>query len=469
MNRPSVLAQVVFALLLIAGSATGAVAAEPSTPRIHGATVEGPAVVEITDERVYLWQNESGTISFTFESGANKTFYTFCARVEVADGKMRELACRQQTVKANSSTRIALPFDRFPSGATGRRNVTITATEGFDGSGPPAASALLSSTVMTRQGDLDGDGLTNEQEIAFNTSYETSDTDSDGLNDKSELVNHRSSPLLADTDGDGLRDQQEISAGTNVTIRDSDGDGLLDGREKDMATDPLQKDSDGDGLSDGRELAHKTDPTVADSDDDGLEDGAEVKTFGTDPHKDDSDGDGVPDGKEVELGINPARVDSDGDLLDDGTELNLGTDPSSAGTLLGGLGAALLLIGVLGRWYSRSDAVDLKTLRARIEALRSELMGDEREAERPSAGDRRGESPAPMPLSDDGRVIEMLREAGGQLRQSEIVDRTEWSKSKVSRLLSKMEEDGLITKVNIGRENVITLPDEHPEVSQSTP
>lgn len=60
-------------------------------------------------------------------------------------------------------------------------------------------------------------------------------------------------------------------------------------------------------------------------------------------------------------------------------------------------------------------------------------------------------------LTDEDRVVRILEEEGGKMKQAEIVDRTDWSKSKVSMLLSNMEEDGKISKLRLGRENVIEL------------
>lgn len=60
-------------------------------------------------------------------------------------------------------------------------------------------------------------------------------------------------------------------------------------------------------------------------------------------------------------------------------------------------------------------------------------------------------------LSDEGQVVRLLVESEGRIRQHEITERTGWSKSKVSRILSRMYDDGMIEKASIGRENVITL------------
>ncbi len=66
-------------------------------------------------------------------------------------------------------------------------------------------------------------------------------------------------------------------------------------------------------------------------------------------------------------------------------------------------------------------------------------------------------------LSDEDRVLKLLDENGGRMKQVNIVDETEWSKSKVSMLLSDMEEEGLISKLRVGRENIISKAGEEPD------
>ncbi|MFB6299042.1 MAG: helix-turn-helix transcriptional regulator [Halobacteriales archaeon] len=70
-------------------------------------------------------------------------------------------------------------------------------------------------------------------------------------------------------------------------------------------------------------------------------------------------------------------------------------------------------------------------------------------------------------LTDEDRVRQLLREHGGRMRQSQIVEETGWSKSKVSMLLSEMEDGETINKLRIGRENIITLPGHEPEAMNS--
>ncbi len=72
------------------------------------------------------------------------------------------------------------------------------------------------------------------------------------------------------------------------------------------------------------------------------------------------------------------------------------------------------------------------------------------------------ESVDPELLSDEERVLRLLDERGGRMKQGRIVEETGWSNAKVSQLLSKMDENDEIEKLRIGRENLITLPEVDP-------
>jgi hypothetical protein len=63
-------------------------------------------------------------------------------------------------------------------------------------------------------------------------------------------------------------------------------------------------------------------------------------------------------------------------------------------------------------------------------------------------------------LSDEERVERLLEENGGRMKQGNIVSETGWSNAKVSQLLSAMDEDERVDKLRIGRENLISLPDQ---------
>ncbi|XGI83456.1 helix-turn-helix transcriptional regulator [Halorutilales archaeon Cl-col2-1] len=63
-------------------------------------------------------------------------------------------------------------------------------------------------------------------------------------------------------------------------------------------------------------------------------------------------------------------------------------------------------------------------------------------------------------LTDEDRVVRLLRQNDGRMKQASIVEETGWSKSKASMVLSDMEDEGRISKLRLGRENVIDLEED---------
>lgn len=70
-------------------------------------------------------------------------------------------------------------------------------------------------------------------------------------------------------------------------------------------------------------------------------------------------------------------------------------------------------------------------------------------------------------FSDEERVITLLEAQDGRMKQVDIVDQTDWSKSKVSMLLSDMESEGTISKLRVGRENIVSLAGHEPDAAGS--
>ncbi|MDS0220964.1 hypothetical protein NDI54_06345 [Haloarcula sp. S1AR25-5A] len=349
----------------------------------------------------------------------------------------------------------------------------------------------LADTAEIRHGtdptnvDTDGDGLTDEREIAVGTNPTVVDTDGDGLSDQRE-VSGKTDPTDADTDNDGVVDGRELEIGTNPVAEDTDEDGVADGRELSLDTNPTVADTDGDGLTDGQELDAGTDPMVADTDGDGLDDSEELDN-GTSPVTADSDGDGLSDGREVsELGTNPLAADSDGDFLSDPQELAWGTNPNSALTpawvtssLLGFLiGTGLTVLAIRRGWVTELSTAARLFVYRRLE-LDRDIIEVNREIEArdgepsDSAGVDADTAAAAFEQADreftpDERLVKlMLRAESGRMHQTDIVEATDWSKAKVSRLLSKMVDDDEVVKIRLGRENLICLERAKPAAANS--
>ena len=499
---------VALSLLLAVLFAPAPVAGASDTANINSITYAGDAVVNETAG--IAWTEGSVNVVVTVRNTGSAGQHTVC----IAGGGSE--SCSQKYISENQQERVVIGANAFQSGP-GNRSLDVRVVKGINANADPVATAQTTLTTYNPQGDADGDGLRNRDEVKAGTRLDVRDSDKDGLEDGPEVNNHGTDPLNPDTDGDGFRDSEEVLKGTDSLNPDSDGDSLTDGQEIENGSDPTVPDTDGDGLNDDEEVnRHGTDPTVPDTDGDGLNDGEEVNQHGTDPTEpdsdgdgldddeevvqdtdpteSDSDGDGLSDGQESELVTDPTDPDTDNDLLNDGLEVRIGTNPDSAvSALFLGVVALLALLGV-AHVLVRRGLGSVENHPVVPERLRPAVRRGRRTAERASSwivdktslgsADRHAsnghdtertietpadarEPPEPTVLSDEEKTIKLLREHGGRLPQREITEQSEWSKSKVSRLLSKMEEEGLITKINLGRENLIALNDDVPDGMQS--
>lgn len=86
----------------------------------------------------------------------------------------------------------------------------------------------------------------------------------------------------------------------------------------------------------------------------------------------------------------------------------------------------------------------------------------ERLLDRSSADERSGDSGADGPASRDPwtpeeRVLTLLDDNGGRMWQQGIVSETGYSEAKVSRLLTDLEEDGIVDRNWSGGEKLVVL------------
>jgi DNA-binding MarR family transcriptional regulator len=399
-------------------------------------SLSGLGIAARQNGTTYVWQDGRLDLSVTMFPLQNAGEHQLCLDVANERGTVvaRE-TCRQVDVRSHGS-RTTFELQSLDTNATGPHTLVLT-LEDFD----TTQTTRLPVVVVSRDGDLDDDSLNNTREIELGTGIDDPDTDSDGLLDGLELTKYESDPTMADSDQDGLRDGRENNIGTGLTNPDSDGDGLTDGEEvNEYGTDPLEADTDGDGLSDAREIELGTEPDEPDSDTDGLDDAREVE-LGTDPTDPDTDDDGLNDGAELEQGTDPLATQSP---ADPGPSNLWGITNQSAVFLLGA-GTLVAGLAVVAGYVRRREPPTTAS-----DSVEPTAAAESADAEEPVDTDL---------LSPEQHVMHLLETNDGQMKQSQFVEETDWSKAKVSRKLSRLEEDGKIKRVRIGRENVVTYPD----------
>jgi uncharacterized membrane protein len=140
--------------------------------------------------------------------------------------------------------------------------------------------------------------------------------------------------------------------------------------------------------------------------------------------------------------------------------------------LLAGVGAVALLAVVAGGWMLRRrdrDTPPPAEPPATPDAEASDVPpagADADGAAADTADNRETEAADDVDLSllsDEERIEHLLERNDGRMKQATIVDEVGWSDAKVSQLLSAMAEEGRVDKLRLGRENLISLPDDGDE------
>ncbi|AQL43858.1 hypothetical protein BV210_14600 [Halorientalis sp. IM1011] len=138
-----------------------------------------------------------------------------------------------------------------------------------------------------------------------------------------------------------------------------------------------------------------------------------------------------------------------------------------AGVLVVAVGAGAGIAwrnGLFGSMTTEGDDPDGPTAGATADAATNDAATD-------TGGETEAAQEPPIPdeelLTDEDRVLSLLEDNGGRMKQANIVDETGWSKSKVSMLLSDMEDEEHISKLRVGRENIISLKGHEPDAAGS--
>lgn len=137
---------------------------------------------------------------------------------------------------------------------------------------------------------------------------------------------------------------------------------------------------------------------------------------------------------------------------ENGTDTNnggsSGGDDDSTSYLLPAIGGLFTVgvVGVGGYFYLTRKGGEEKEATERDDKKTNEETGS-------------GES-EPAPISNEEKVIGVIEDHGGRVKQKQLKEELGWSDAKVSRITSDLRDDETISGYRVGRENVLELPDQ---------
>ena len=113
-------------------------------------------------------------------------------------------------------------------------------------------------------------------------------------------------------------------------------------------------------------------------------------------------------------------------------------------------------IGAGGWWWRREASTG---------AAATDRGGEGEEPE----GDPGGpDGPPEDLLSNEERVLSLLEERGGRMKQQEVAQALDWTDAKTSQVVGNLRDSGQIESFRLGRENVLSLPDDEPDEGTGT-
>ncbi|WP_435156030.1 helix-turn-helix transcriptional regulator [Haladaptatus sp. DFWS20] len=116
----------------------------------------------------------------------------------------------------------------------------------------------------------------------------------------------------------------------------------------------------------------------------------------------------------------------------------------------------------IGRWLRRARSTD----EIEVKANNRETEYKETKRELVSKQVSMTDFAVETGLMPEEHIVQLLEDRRGELRQQEIITKTGWSRSTVSRLLTRMEQQGQIVRVRLGVENVVYLPNSVPDFAR---
>ncbi|WP_049907133.1 DUF7343 domain-containing protein [Halovivax asiaticus] len=112
------------------------------------------------------------------------------------------------------------------------------------------------------------------------------------------------------------------------------------------------------------------------------------------------------------------------------------------------VGLTIVLLGVAVAWWFRRADADRRT---------------DPDADQPAVpADEPSVAPSPDLMSNEERVLSLLRSNGGRMKQQTVVAELDWTEAKTSQVVGDLRDGGAVEVFRLGRENVLAVPDHEP-------
>jgi uncharacterized membrane protein len=145
------------------------------------------------------------------------------------------------------------------------------------------------------------------------------------------------------------------------------------------------------------------------------------------------------------------------------------TSPATGGGDGGDSGSSLpLAVGALlvvlaaaagGWWYTQRDNDGSGSDDGTPSAGAAATTGDGSEEQATEGDDGAAAGPPMELLSNEEKVLRLVEDNGGRMKQKQVVEELDWTAAKTSQVVGDLRDDEKLESFRLGRENVLTLPD----------
>ncbi|MFB6139243.1 MAG: helix-turn-helix transcriptional regulator [Halosimplex sp.] len=130
-------------------------------------------------------------------------------------------------------------------------------------------------------------------------------------------------------------------------------------------------------------------------------------------------------------------------------------------TLLAGVAVLVVALAAGGWLYRSRTGGDPDDGAASTSAGAAGTAGASDAADADDAGEDGGRDEPPEELlSNEERVIRLLEDEGGRIKQQRIAGEFDWTDAKTSQVVGTLRDEDAVETFRIGRENVVALPEE---------